>query len=218
MLKLYTYFRSSAAYRVRIALNLKNLEYEAIPVHLVKDGGQHLKEDYRRINPAGAVPALADRELSLSQSLAIIEYLDEAYPYPPVLPADPAARARVRAIALDIACEIHPINNLRVLKYLTGQLGLTEEQKNAWYRHWVEVGLASVEARLTTGPNAALTGKYCHGDHPTLADCCLVPQVFNARRFGCRLDHVPTVVRIDAECRTLPAFVAAAPENQPDAE
>ena len=123
----------------------------------------------------------------------------------------------MRAIALDIACEIHPINNLRVLKYLTGQLGLTEEQKNAWYRHWVEVGLASVEARLTTGPNAALTGKYCHGDHPTLADCCLVPQVFNARRFGCRLDHVPTVVRIDAECRTLPAFVAAAPENQPDA-
>ncbi|MFO1346533.1 MAG: maleylacetoacetate isomerase [Rhodocyclaceae bacterium] len=218
MLKLYTYFRSSAAYRVRIALNLKNLEYEAIPVHLVKDGGQHLKEDYRRVNPAGAVPALADRELSLSQSLAIIEYLDEAYPYPPLLPADPAARARVRAIALDIACEIHPINNLRVLKYLTGQLGLTEEQKNAWYRHWVEVGLASVEARLTTGPNAALTGKYCHGDHPTLADCCLVPQVFNARRFGCRLDHVPTVVRIDAECRTLPAFVAAAPENQPDAE
>ncbi|TXG88749.1 MAG: maleylacetoacetate isomerase [Rhodocyclaceae bacterium] len=218
MLKLYTYFRSSAAYRVRIALNLKNLEYEAIPVHLVKDGGQHLKEDYRRVNPAGAVPALADRELSLSQSLAIIEYLDEAYPYPPLLPADPAARARVRAIALDIACEIHPINNLRVLKYLTGQLGLTEEQKNAWYRHWVEVGLASVEARLTTGPNAAMTGKFCHGDHPTLADCCLVPQVFNARRFGCRLDHVPTVVRIDAECRTLPAFVAAAPENQPDAE
>ncbi|HNJ75857.1 MAG TPA: maleylacetoacetate isomerase [Azospira sp.] len=218
MLKLYTYFRSSAAYRVRIALNLKNLEYEAIPVHLVKDGGQHLKEDYRRVNPAGAVPALADRELSLSQSLAIIEYLDEAYPYPPLLPADPAARARVRAIALDIACEIHPINNLRVLKYLTGQLGLTEEQKNAWYRHWVEVGLASVESRLTTGPNAGLTGKFCHGDHPTLADCCLVPQVFNARRFGCRLDHVPTVVRIDAECRTLPAFVAAAPENQPDAE
>ena len=218
MLKLYTYFRSSAAYRVRIALNLKNLEYEAIPVHLVKDGGQHLKEDYRRVNPAGAVPALADRELSLSQSLAIIEYLDEAYPYPPLLPADPAARARVRAIALDIACEIHPINNLRVLKYLTGQLGLTEEQKNAWYRHWVEVGLASVEARLTTGPNAALTGKYCHGDHPTLADCCLVPQVFNARRFGCRLDHVPTVVRIDAECRTLPAFTRAAPENQPDVE
>lgn len=215
MLKLYTYFRSSAAYRVRIALNLKNLPYEAIPVHLVKDGGQHLKEDYRRVNPAGAVPALADRELSLSQSLAIIEYLDEAYPYPPLLPADPAARARVRAIALDIACEIHPINNLRVLKYLTGQLGLSEEQKNAWYRHWVEVGLASVEARLAGHP---LTGKFCHGDHPTLADCCLVPQVFNARRFGCRLDHVPTVVRIDAECRTLPAFVAAAPENQPDAE
>ena len=212
---LYGYFRSSAAYRVRIALNLKNLEYEAVPVHLVKDGGQHLNEDYRRINPAGAVPALADRDLTLSQSLAIIEYLDEAYPYPPLLPADPAARARVRAIALDIACEIHPINNLRVLKYLTGQLGLSEEQKTAWYRHWVEVGLAAVEARVAGNP---ATGRFCHGEYPTLADCCLVPQVFNARRFGCRLDHVPTVVRIDAECRTLPPFVAAAPENQPDAE
>ncbi|HEX5803662.1 MAG TPA: maleylacetoacetate isomerase [Azospira sp.] len=215
MRKLYTYFRSSAAYRVRIALNLKNLAYEAIPVHLVKDGGQHLKEDYRRINPAGAVPALADRDLNLSQSLAIIEYLDEAYPYPPLLPADPAARARVRAIALDIACEIHPINNLRVLKYLTGELGASEEQKLAWYRHWVEVGLAAVEARVAGNPES---WKFCHGGHPTLADCCLVPQVFNARRFGCRLDHVPTVVRIDAECRTLAPFVAAAPENQPDAE
>lgn len=218
MLKLYTYFRSSAAYRVRIALNLKNLAYEAVPVHLVKDGGQHLTEDYRRINPAGALPALADRDLVLSQSLAIIEYLDEAYPYPPLLPGDPAARARVRAIALDVACEIHPINNLRVLKYLTGELGLAEEQKTAWYRHWVEVGLAAVEARLVAGGEAAASGRFCHGEHPTLADCCLVPQVFNARRFGCRLDHVPTVVRIDAECRTLPAFVAAAPENQPDAE
>ena len=215
MLKLYTYFRSSAAYRVRIALNLKNLGYEAIPVHLVKEGGQHLKAEYRRINPAGAVPALVDRDLSLSQSLAIIEYLDEAYPYPPLLPGDLVARARVRAIALDIACEIHPINNLRVLKYLTGQLGLSEEQKNAWYRHWVEVGLASVEARLV---DHALTGRFCHGDQPTIADCCLVPQVFNARRFGCDLGHVPTVLRIDAECRTLPAFQAAAPENQPDAE
>ncbi len=215
MLKLYTYFRSSAAYRVRIALNLKNLEYEAVPVHLVKEGGQHLKEAYRRINPAGAVPALVDRDLSLSQSLAIIEYLDEAYPYPPLLPGDPAARARVRAIALDIACEIHPINNLRVLKYLTGQLGLSEEQKNAWYRHWVEVGLASVESRLVDHP---LTGRFCHGDQPTIADCCLVPQVFNARRFGCDLSHVPTVLRIDAECRTLPTFQAAAPESQPDAE
>jgi len=215
MLKLYTYFRSSAAYRVRIALNLKNLAYEAVPVHLVKDGGQHLAPDYRRINPAGAVPALADRDLALSQSLAIIEYLDETYPYPPLLPADPAARARVRAIALDVACEIHPVNNLRVLKYLTGELGVSEEQKTAWYRHWVELGLAAVEARIAGNPES---WKVCHGGHPTLADCCLVPQVFNARRFGCRLDHVPTVVRIDAECRTLPAFIAAAPENQPDAE
>lgn len=215
MLKLYTYFRSSAAYRVRVALNLKGLQYEALPVHLVKEGGQHLSEAYRRINPAAAVPSLVDRDLALSQSLAIIEYLDETHPYPPLLPGDPGARARVRAIALDVACEIHPLNNLRVLKYLTGKFGVSEEDKNAWYRHWVETGLAAIEARLDGSP---LTGKFCHGDHPTLADCCLVPQVFNARRFGCTLDHVPTVVRIDAECRTLPAFVAAAPENQPDFE
>lgn len=215
MLKLYTYFRSSAAYRVRIALQLKHLDYEAVPVHLVKDGGQHLTEGYRRINPAATVPALIDRDLALSQSLAIIEYLDETYPYPPLLPGDPAARARVRAIALDVACEIHPLNNLRVLKYLTGKLGVSEEDKNAWYRHWVETGLTAIESRLASSP---LTGRFCHGEAPTLADCCLVPQVFNARRFGCRLDHVPTVLRIDAECRTLPAFVAAAPENQPDAE
>ena len=215
MLKLYTYFRSSAAYRVRIALNLKNLEYEAIPVHLVKDGGQHLKEAYRRINPAGAVPALVDRDLSLSQSLAIIEYLDEAYPYPPLLPGDPAARARVRAIALDIACEIHPINNLRVLKYLTGQLGLSEEQKNAWYRHWIGVGLQAVEAMLA---GDARTGAFCHGDTPGLADCCLVPQVFNARRFGCELSAMPTVLRIADHCAGLEAFRRAAPEAQPDAE
>ncbi len=215
MLKLHTYFRSSAAYRVRIALNIKGLQYEAVPVHLVRDGGQHLSESYRRINPAGAVPSLVDRDVALSQSLAIIEYLDEAYPYPPLLPGDPVARARVRAIALDVACEIHPLNNLRVLKYLTGKLGVSEEDKNAWYRHWVETGLAAIEARLAASP---LTGRFCHGEQPTLADCCLVPQVFNARRFSCNLDHVPTVVRIDAECRTLPAFVAAAPENQPDAE
>jgi maleylpyruvate isomerase len=218
MLKLYTYFRSSAAYRVRIALNLKGLPYEALPVHLVKDGGQHLQDDYRRINPAGALPSLVDRDLVLSQSLAIIEYLDESYPYPPLLPGDPAARARVRAIALDVACEIHPLNNLRVLKYLTGQLGVAEDEKLAWYRHWVETGLAAIEARLVSGPGAELTGRFCHGDHPTLADCCLVPQVFNARRFGCDLKHVPTVVRIDAECRNLAPFADAAPEKQPDAE
>lgn len=215
MLRLYTYFRSSAAYRVRIALQLKHLDYEAVPVHLVRDGGQHLREEYRRLNPAGAVPALADRDLVLSQSLAIIEYLDETYPYPPLLPPDPAARARVRAIALDVACEIHPLNNLRVLKYLGTTLGVSDEDKNKWYRHWVETGLAAVEARLAGHP---ATGRFCHGEHPTLADCCLVPQVFNARRFGCRLDHVPTVLRIDAECRTLMEFSAAAPENQPDAE
>ena len=215
MLKLHTYFRSSAAYRVRIALNLKGLQYEAIPVHLVRDGGQHLSEAYRRINPAGALPSLVDRDVALSQSLAIIEYLDEAYPYPPLLPGDPVARARVRAIALDVACEIHPLNNMRVLKYLTSKLGVSEEDKNAWYRHWVETGLAAIEARLETSP---LTGRFCHGEQPTLADCCLVPQVFNARRFACNLDHVPSVVRIDAECRTLSAFAAAAPENQPDAE
>ena len=217
-LTLYGYWRSSAAYRVRIALGLKGLAYRQESVHLVKDGGQQHAAEYQALNPQGLVPLLVDEGnggVRIAQSLAILEYLDEVFPVPALLPADPAQRAQVRALALHIACDIHPLNNLRVLQYLSAELGASDEAKNAWYRHWVEVGLASVESRLVDHP---LTGRFCHGDQPTIADCCLVPQVFNARRFGCDLSHVPTVLRIDAECRTLPTFQAAAPERQPDAE
>ena len=214
-MKLYTYFRSSAAYRVRIALNLKGLAWEAVPVHLVKDGGQHRKPDYLALNPAGLVPALEVDGQVLTQSLAIIEYLDETHPESPLLPADPAGRARVRALAQAIACDIHPINNLRVLQYLKRELGVSEEQKDAWYRHWCELGLAAVEATLA---GDARTGRFCHGDGPGLADCCLVPQVFNARRFGAKLDAMPTVLRIVDACEMLDAFRVAAPSAQPDAE
>ncbi|WP_407279052.1 maleylacetoacetate isomerase [Aromatoleum evansii] len=214
-MKLYTYFRSSAAYRVRIALNLKGLAWEAVPVHLVKDGGQHRKPDYLALNPAGLVPALEDDGNVLTQSLAIIEYLDETHREPPLLPADAAGRARVRALAQAIACDIHPINNLRVLQYLKRELGVSDEQKDAWYRHWCELGLAAVEAMLA---GDARTGRFCHGDAPGLADCCLVPQVFNARRFGAKLDAMPTVLRIVDACEMLDAFRLAAPGVQPDAE
>ncbi|NMG29402.1 maleylacetoacetate isomerase [Aromatoleum evansii] len=214
-MKLYTYFRSSAAYRVRIALNLKGLAWEAVPVHLVKDGGQHRKPDYLALNPAGLVPALEDDGNVLTQSLAIIEYLDETHREPPLLPADAAGRARVRALAQAIACDIHPINNLRVLQYLKRELGVSDEQKDAWYRHWCELGLAAVEAMLA---GDARTGRFCHGNAPGLADCCLVPQVFNARRFGAKLDAMPTVLRIVDACEMLDAFRLAAPGVQPDAE
>ena len=214
-MKLYTYFRSSAAYRVRIALNLKGLPWEAAAVHLARDGGEQHSAAYRAVNPAELVPTLEDRGATLTQSLAIIEYLDELRPQPALLPANLLARARVRAIAQAIACDIHPINNLRVLQYLTGPLGVSEDQKLAWYRHWVDTGLAAVEAMLADHPD---TGQFCHGDTPGLADCCLVPQVYNARRFNCRLDHVPTVMRIVDACEGLPAFQAAAPGAQADAE
>ncbi|MBS0510185.1 MAG: maleylacetoacetate isomerase [Proteobacteria bacterium] len=214
-MKLYTYFRSSAAYRVRIALHLKGLEYDAVPVHLARSGGEQHQPDYRALNPAGLVPAMEDDGQVLTQSLAIIEYLDETHPQPPLLPGSPADRARIRAIAQAIACDIHPINNLRVLQYLQRELGANEAQKNAWYRHWIEVGLAAVEAMLA---GDARTGAFCHGDTPTLADCCLVPQVFNARRFDCSLEPYPTITRIAARCESLEAFRKAAPANQPDAE
>lgn len=214
-MRLFTYFRSSAAFRVRIALNLKGLAWDAVPVHLARDGGEQHRPEYRALNPAGLVPALDDDGLLLTQSLAIIEYLEETRPVPPLLPADPAGRARVRAIAQAIACDIHPINNLRVLQYLTRELGASEAQKNAWYRHWVELGLATVESQLAGHP---ATGSFCHGETPTLADCCLVPQVFNARRFDCDLSAMPVVRRIVAHCETLPAFQAAAPQAQADAE
>lgn len=214
-MKLYTYFRSSAAYRVRIALNLKGLDYQAVPVHLVRGGGEHRQPAYLGLNPAGLVPALEDQGQVLTQSLAIIEYLEESHPLPALLPAAPLDRARVRAIAQAIACDIHPVNNLRVLQYLTRELDASEEQKNAWYRHWIGVGLQAVEAMLA---GDARTGAFCHGDTPGLADCCLVPQVFNARRFGCELSAMPTVLRIAETCAGLEAFQRAAPEAQPDAE
>lgn len=214
-MKLYTYFRSSAAYRVRIALNLKGLPYEAVPVHLVRDGGEQKKPEYREKSPLGIVPALETESGVLTQSLAIIEWLEESHPQVPLLPADADGRARVRAIAQTIACEIHPLNNLRVLSYLTKTLGISEEQKNAWYRHWINEGLAAVE-KLLAGD--LRTGTFCHGETPGLADSCLVPQVFNARRFNCPLDGYPTIQRVVAACESLAAFQDAAPGSQPDAE
>lgn len=211
MRALYSYFRSSASYRVRIALNLKGLAYETVPVHLVR--GEQRDAGYLAVNPAGLVPALVDEGQVLTQSIAIIEYLDEVYPAPSLLPGNAADRARIRAIAQSIACEIHPLNNLAVLNYLK-QMGVEEDAKNAWYRHWVEQGLATVEYLLADRP----IGAFCHGDTPTLADCCLVPQIFNAQRFACRLDHVPTVMGIFERCMTMDSFRRAAPAAQPDAE
>jgi maleylacetoacetate isomerase/maleylpyruvate isomerase len=214
-MKLYTYFRSSAAYRVRIALNLKGLAFDSVPVHLLQSGGQQHDPAYAALNPNETVPTLDDDGKILIQSLAIIEYLDETHPAPPLLPGTAADRARIRAIAQTIACDIHPINNLRVLQYLTAGFGLSEEQKARWYCHWVERGLQAVEKMLARD---CRTGRFCHGDAPTLADCCLVPQVFNAQRFGCSLDGLPTVRRICAACEALDAFARAAPARQPDAE
>ena len=201
---------------MRIALNLKGMPYTAVPVHLVKDGGQHRSAAYRARNPQALVPAfeLEDGTV-LTQSLAIMEYLDEVQPESALLPADAIGRARVRALAQAIACDLHPVNNLRVLQYLSQQLGISAEQKDAWYRHWVATGLQGLEALLADHPS---TGRFCHGDTPTLADCCLVPQLYNARRFQCPLDAYPTIRRIAAACETLPAFQQAAPEVQPDAD
>lgn len=214
-MKLYGYFRSSAAYRVRIALNLKGLDYETISVHLVKDGGQQFSDTYKALNPTALVPTLVDGELAIGQSMAILEYLEETHPQPALLPADTAGRARVRAIAQTIACDIHPLNNLRVLKHLKHVMGVDEDAKNAWYRHWIDVGLTSVEAMLAGHPD---TGRYCHGDQVSLADVLLVPQVFNARRFDCDLSAMPTVTRIVEACSELDAFARAEPARQPDAE
>jgi len=214
-MKLYDYFRSSAAYRVRIALAIKGIvPDERTFVHL--RAGNQRAQDYLALNPQGLVPALAldDGEV-LTQSLAIVEFLEEMHPTPPLLPRDPVARARVRAIALSIACEIHPLNNLRVLHYLTGTLGVSDEQKNGWYRYWVDVGLEALETQLARDD---ATGAFCHGEAPTLADVCLVPQLSNARRFKVDLAPYPTLLRIDATCRALPEFAGAAPELQPDAE
>jgi len=213
--KLFTYFRSSAAYRVRIALNLKGLGYDAVPVHLVRDGGQHLASEYRAINPSGLVPAFQDDAITLTQSMAILEYLEEAYPDVPLLPKGAVARAHVRELAQIIACDIHPVNNLRVLKYLVKQLGLSDQAKTDWYRHWVIEGFQSLEAHLARHLD---TGTFCYGHTPTIADCFLVPQVFNAQRFDIDVTAYPTISRINDMCVDLPAFKAAHPAQQPDAE
>lgn len=215
MMKLYSYFRSSAAYRVRIALNLKGLSWATVPVHLVRDGGQQHAAAFTALNPTALVPVLQAGEITLVQSLAIMEYLEEQHPTPPLLPADPVARARVRALAQTVASEIHPLNNLRVLKYLEQRLGVDAEDRKTWYRHWIETGFAALERMLAGSPQS---GRFCHGEAPGLADCCLVPQVFNAERFGIPLEPYPVIRRITANCRALEAFRRAAPEAQPDAE
>jgi len=214
-MKLYSYFRSSAAYRARIALNLKGLPYEYLPVHLVRDGGEQHAPAYRSVAPEGLVPVLVDGDTTVHQSLAIIEYLDETHPQPPLLPAGAAARAAVRAIALDIACDIHPLCNTRVLKYLGANCGLQKDGSEDWIRHWIGTGFAALETRLAHDP---ARGVFCHGDAPTLADIMLVPQVFNARRFGIDMGRFPTIAAIDARCAELAAFADAVPAKQPDAE
>ena len=210
-MELYNYFRSSASFRVRIALALKGLDYVYKPVHLQKN--EQLSESYAAVSAARLVPLLKDGDATLTQSMAIIEYLDEVYPEPALLPKDPLERARVRALSQDIACEIHPLNNLRVLRYLVKDLKLSEDDKNRWYRHWVETGLEVVERQLAAQPST-----YCNGDTPTLADCVLVPQIFNARRFDCRTEHVPNVMRAFDALMKLPAFDQAQPKNCPDFE
>ena len=215
-MKLYTYFRSSAAFRVRIALNLKGLAYEPVLVHLAK--GEHRKQEYASVDPQALLPTLVDDGQALSQSLAIIEYLEEKHPEPPLLPPDSPGRARVRSLSLLVACEIHPLNNLRTLQHLRRALGQNEEQVNAWYRHWIADGLAKLEADLSRGDSGSGAGKFCHGDAPTMADCCLVPQIFNAKRYDSDLAPYPTVMRIFEACMQLGAFDRAQPSKQPDAE
>jgi maleylacetoacetate isomerase len=213
-MKLYDYFRSSAAYRVRIALNLKGVAPERLFVHLRK--GAQRADDYLAVNPQGLVPALrTDDGDVLTQSLAILEWLDETHPSPPLLPKGPADRARVRSIALAIACDIHPLDNLRVLNYLTGTLGATDAQRAGWYKYWIDVGFEALETRLA---RERATGRFCHGDTPTIADVCLVPQMANARRVDFDFGPYPTLLRIEAACLALAAFAEAAPARQPDAE
>ncbi len=211
-MKLFNYFRSSASHRVRIALALKGLDYDYMPVHLARN--EQLASAYSALSVTQLVPLLQDGDHLIGQSLAIIEYLEETHPAPPLLPASAVERARVRALALDVACEIHPLNNLRVLRYLVGDLKLSEDDKNRWYRHWVEQGLSAVERQL----ESPSTGRFCHGDAPTLADVVLVPQIFNAQRFNCQLSHVPKVMQVFEACMQLEAFSSTQPSNCPDAQ
>ena len=214
-MKLHSYFRSSASYRVRIALNLKGLSYDLIPVHLLKNGGEQFSENFRALNPDALVPVLEHEGVALTQSLAIIEYLEETYPTPALLAKSALDRAWQRSLALMIACDIHPINNLRILQYLTNVLHVSEEEKNTWYRHWCEQGLAAVEHMLV---NDARLGRYCYGDSPSLADCFLIPQIANAKRLQCNLTNMPTLLRINDACLELDSFIHASPAQQPDAE
>ena len=213
-MKLYGYFRSSAAFRARIALNLKGLVYEQEFIHLRKNDQR--SPGYLKLNPQGLVPALVDDGRIFTQSLAIIEYLDETHPAPPLLPLDAVGRARVRALAQAVACDIHPIDNLRVLRFLVKPMGLDEKDVETWFNHWIKLGFDGIEQTLATD---GLSGQFCHGDAPGLADICLVPQVFNAQRYpSFDLKPYPTIMRIFAACMKLPAFERAQPEKQPDAE
>jgi maleylpyruvate isomerase len=214
-MKLHNFFRSSASYRVRIALNLKGLDYEYRAVHLRRGGGEQFGSEFLALNPHALVPVLEDGAHVLTQSLSILEYLEETHPEPALLPKTPVERARVRAIALAIACDVHPLNNLRVLEFL-GKLGVGPEARTEWYRHWVDTGLRALETELVQRPSTS--GRFCHGDAPSIADCCLVPQLFNARRFGCDLSPYSTLLAIEANCNALPEFRAAAPDAQADAE
>ncbi|MFT4178094.1 MAG: maleylacetoacetate isomerase [Thermomonas sp.] len=213
-LRLYSYWRSSAAYRVRIGLNQKQLVHEIVPVHLVQDGGQQHSEEYRQLNPQELVPLLLHGKRRLSQSLAILEYVDEVWPDLPLLPATARERHRVRALSQLVACDIHPLNNLRVLQHFERAWSVPQPERDAWVKHWIEAGFRAAEAMLAGHPS---TGDFCEGDTPGLADCCLIPQVYNARRFGVDMTQFPAIERIEAACLALPAFDAARPENQPDA-
>lgn len=210
-MKLYSYFRSSAAYRVRIALNLKQLDYVIQPVHLLKNEQQ--QESYIALNPSQLVPSLIDQDQSFIQSLNILEYLEERYPSLPLLPTDLVERANVRAFSQTIACDIHPLDNLRVLKYLKHELAVNDEQKNQWYQHWIIEGFKSLEMQLKDS-----NGQFCFGTQATFADCCLIPQVYNAKRFNVDLSDFPKIQSIDQHCLSLPAFLKATPEQQPDWE
>jgi maleylacetoacetate isomerase/maleylpyruvate isomerase len=214
-LRLHTYWRSSAAYRVRIALALKGLAYESLPRHLLRDGGEQRRADYLALNPQGLVPALEHDGAVITQSLAICEYLEERFPAPPLLPAGARERAAVRAMALAVACDIHPLNNLRVLQYLKRELGADDAARDRWYAHWVAEGLAPIETMLAARPGP---GPFCLGAEPTIADICLVPQVFNARRYHVPLEPYPLVRAVTEACLARPAFDLAQPAKQPDAE
>jgi maleylacetoacetate isomerase/maleylpyruvate isomerase len=212
-MKLYGYWRSSAAFRVRIVMHLKGLAFESIPVHLVKSGGEQHQENYTQLNPTHLVPTYVDDDITLNQSLAIIDYLDDKYPSVAIYPTDIAIKAKVKALAFDVACEIHPVNNLRVQQYLTKTLAIVEQDKLAWSHHWMNLGFVAIEKQLEIS-----AGKFCFGDAVTLADICLVPQVYNANRFKLDMSGFPLITRVVDNCNQLSAFIAALPENQPDAQ